>query len=282
MRTTEYLKSIGFEITYLPVDKQGCVRLEDLEKVLRKDTILVSMMYVNNEVGAKMPVEEAGKLIKKRNPATLFHVDAVQGFGKFRILPKKCGIDLLSVSGHKIHGPKGSGILYINEKVKIRPLHLGGGQQKGMRSGTENVPGIAGIAKASELIYQSLEEDTDRLYQLRAYMISELNKMEDVIVNGPLGNEGAPHIISASFMGIRSEVLLHSLEDKGIYVSSGSACATNGHSTSDTLKARGIPTNQMDATLRFSFSVFTTEEEIEYTLKALRELVPMLRRYTRR
>lgn len=282
LRTTEYLKSIGFEITYLPVDKQGCVRLEDLEKVLRKDTILVSMMYVNNEVGAKMPVEEAGKLIKKRNPATLFHVDAVQGFGKFRILPKKCGIDLLSVSGHKIHGPKGSGILYINEKVKIRPLHLGGGQQKGMRSGTENVPGIAGIAKASELIYQSLEEDTDRLYQLRAYMISELNKMEDVIVNGPLGNEGAPHIISVSFMGIRSEVLLHSLEDKGIYVSSGSACATNGHSTSDTLKAMGIPTNQMDATLRFSFSVFTTEEEIEYTLKALRELVPMLRRYTRR
>lgn len=281
LQTMEYLKNNGFEVTYLPVDQKGCVQIDDLKKALRRDTILVSMMYVNNEVGAKMPVEEAGALIKRFNPNIVFHVDAVQGFGKFRIYPKKCGIDLLSVSGHKIHGPKGVGFLYINDKVKIRPIHFGGGQQNGMRSGTENVPGIAGIAKASELIYQSIGEDTERLYHLRDMMIEKLQTIPDVIVNGPLDHEGAPHIVSASFMGIRSEVLLHALEDKGIYVSSGSACASNKHSTSDTLRAMKLPTSQMDSTLRFSFSIFTTEEEIEYTLKVLEQLVPMLRRYTR-
>lgn len=282
LQTMEYLKDRGFEVTYLPVDASGAVRIGDLEKALRRDTILVSMMYVNNEVGAKMPVEEAGAVIKRFNPAIVFHVDAVQGFGKYRIYPKKCGIDLLSVSGHKIHGPKGVGFLYVNEKVKLKPIHFGGGQQKGMRSGTENVPGIAGIAKASELVYQSLEEDVERLYELRNYMIKKLEAVPDVIVNGPRGKEGAPHIISASFTGIRSEVLLHALEDKGIYVSSGSACASNKHSTSDTLKAMRIPMELMDSTIRFSFSIFTTEEEIDYTMKVLEEIVPMLRRYTRR
>ncbi|MBE5870230.1 MAG: cysteine desulfurase [Lachnospiraceae bacterium] len=282
LRTTEYLQSLGFEITYLPVDEKGFVRIEDLERALRRDTILVSMMYVNNEVGAKMPVEEAGAVIKRFNPSIVFHVDAVQGFGKFAIHPKKCGIDLLSVSGHKIHGPKGIGFLYINEKVKIKPIHYGGGQQKGMRSGTENVPGIAGLAKASELIYQSLSEDTDRLYSLREMLVRELQTIPDVMINGPKGREGAPHIVSASFMGIRSEVLLHALEDKGVYVSAGSACAAKKHSTSETLKAMHIPMEQMDSTLRFSFSIFTTTGEIEYTMKCLREIVPMLRRYTRR
>jgi cysteine desulfurase len=281
LQTMEYLKSIGFDVTYLPVDKTGCVQIKDLEKALRRDTILVSMMYVNNEVGAKMPVEEAGVVIKRFNPSIVFHVDAVQGFGKFHIYPQKCGIDLISVSGHKIHGPKGVGFLYINEKTKIKPIHFGGGQQKGMRSGTENVPGIAGIAKASELVYRSIDEDTDRLYELRSYMIEQLEKMSDVFVNGPRGREGAPHIVSASFAGIRSEVLLHALEDKGIYVSSGSACASNKHSTSDTLRAMKIPMDLMDSTLRFSFSIFTTAEEIEYTMKALEQTVPMLRRYTR-
>ncbi len=282
LRTTEYLQSLGFEITYLPVDEKGFVRIEDLERALRRDTILVSMMYVNNEVGAKMPVEEAGAVIKRFNPSIVFHVDAVQGFGKFAIHPKKCGIDLLSVSGHKIHGPKGIGFLYINEKVKIKPIHYGGGQQKGMRSGTENVPGIAGLAKASELIYQSLSEDTDRLYSLREMLVRELQTIPDVMINGPKGREGAPHIVSASFMGIRSEVLLHALEDKGVYVSAGSACAAKKHSTSETLKAMHIPMEQMDSTLRFSFSIFTTTGEIEYTMKCLREIIPMLRRYTRR
>lgn len=281
LQTMQYLESIGFEVSYLPVDFNGVVSLEALKNTLREDTILVSMMHVNNEVGARMPVEEAGSIIKKFNPSIVFHVDAVQSFGKFRIFPKKMDIDLLSVSGHKIHGPKGVGFLYINEKVKIKPLHLGGGQQKNMRSGTENVPGIAGIAKASELIYQSLEEDTERLYELREDMISRLQEIPQVTINGPKQREGAPHIVSASFAGIRSEVLLHALEDKGIYVSAGSACASNKHTLSDTLSAMKLPTEQMDATLRFSFSVFTTKAEIEYTLEALKSIVPMLRKYTR-
>ena len=281
LQTMDYLEGQGFEVTYLPVDENGCVRLSDLESAIRPDTILVSMMYVNNEVGAKQPVEEAGALIKRINPRILFHVDAVQGFGKFQIYPKKCGIDMLSVSGHKIHGPKGVGFLYINEKVKIRPIHFGGGQQRGMRSGTENVPGTAGIAKASELVYQSLSEDVERLYELREYMISMLEEIPDVFINGPKNREGAPHIISASFAGIRSEVLLHALEDKGIYVSAGSACASNKPSTSATLKAMGIPKQFLDSTIRFSFSIFTTKEEIEYTVRALNEIIPMLRKYTR-
>lgn len=282
LQTMEYLETQGFEVTYLGVDAQGCVRLSDLEKAIRPDTILVSMMYVNNEVGAKMPIEEAGALIKRINPNTLFHVDAVQGFGKYRIFPKKCGIDLLSVSGHKIHGPKGTGILYIGEKVKIRPIHFGGGQQKGMRSGTENVPGIAGIAKATSIIYQNLEEDVVKLYELRELFVKHLAEIPDVTINGPVNGAGAPHIVSASIAGIRSEVLLHALEEKEIYVSSGSACASNKqHSASATLSAMGIPKNLLDSTIRFSFSVFTTKEEIEYTVSALQEIVPMLRRYTR-
>jgi len=282
LRTMEYLESSGFEVTYLPVDEKGCIRLADLEKNLRKDTILVSIMHVNNEVGARQPIEEAGMLIKKFNPSIIFHVDAVQGFGKFRIFPKKCGIDLLSVSGHKIHGPKGVGFLYINEKIKIKPIVYGGGQQKGMRSGTENVPGIAGLGKATAMIYDKLEEETDKLYKLRSCFISLLEQIPDIVINGPRDREGAPHIVSVSVKNVRSEVLLHALEDKGIYVSAGSACASNKASTSDTLKAMGVDKALLDSTIRFSFSVFTTEAEIEYTVRAMQEIIPMLRRYTRR
>ena len=223
-------------------------------------------------------------LIKRMNPGTLFHVDAVQGFGKFRILPKKMGIDLLSVSGHKIHGPKGVGFLYISEKVKIQPIIFGGGQQRGMRSGTENVPGIAGIAKATEEMYANLEGDVNRLYALKEMFIEGVTQLDGVRVNGLTGRDSAPHVISVSFLGIRSEVLLHALEERGIYVSSGSACSSNkpGTAASATLRAIGLDKELMGSTLRFSLSVFTTEEEIQYTLNALYEIVPMLRRFTRR
>jgi cysteine desulfurase len=282
LQTMEYLQEQGFEVTYLPVDRLGRIRLEDLQKAIRKDTILVSIMYVNNEVGAVQPIEEAGRLIKQLNPQTLFHVDAVQGFGKCRLLPKKWNIDMVSVSGHKIHGPKGTGFLYIDEKVKIKPIIYGGGQQKNYRSGTENVPGIAGIGKATELIYRDFDEDTKRLYELKNYFVQGLKGIEYVFINGPQDETGAPHIVSASIAGIRSEVLLHALEERGIYVSAGSACSSHKHTVSATLSAMGIEKQLMDSTLRFSFSVFTTKEELEYTLKCLYELVPMLRRYTRR
>lgn len=281
LQTMEYLESIGYEVTYLSVDKQGVIRLEELEQAIRPDTILVSIMHVNNEVGAVQPVEEAGLLIKRINPKTLFHVDAVQSFGKYRIFPKKCKIDMLSVSGHKIHGPKGTGFLYVDEHVKIKPIVFGGGQQKGMRSGTENVPGVAGIGKATQLMYRNLAEDVEKLYDLKRYFTDEIQKIENVKVNGPLYEEGAPHIVSVSFAGVRSEVLLHALEDRGVYVSAGSACASNKHSVSATLKSMGVAQDMLDSTIRFSFSIFTTKEELAYTLKCLNELLPMLRRYTR-
>ncbi len=282
LQTMEYLKEQGFEITYLPVDRTGRIRLKDLERAIRRDTLLVSIMYVNNEVGAIQPIEEAGALIKRINPRTLFHVDAVQGFGKLKLFPKKWNIDMVSVSGHKIHGPKGVGFLYIDERTKIKPIIFGGGQQRNFRSGTENVPGVAGIGKAAELIYRDLAEDTERLYRLKEYFVREISLMPHIYINGPQDETGAPHIVSASIAGIRSEVLLHALEEKGVYVSSGSACSSHKHTISATLESMGIEKQLMDSTLRFSFSVFTTKEELDYTLECLDELVPMLRRYTRR
>ena len=281
IETCEHLKDLGFEITYLPVDNNGRIRLEDLEKAIKKETILVSVMHTNNEIGALEPIEEAGSLIKKINPSIVFHVDAVQGYGKFRIMPKKMNIDLLSVSGHKIHGPKGIGFLYINEKIKIHPIIFGGGQQKGMRSGTENVPAIAGMGKAVELIYKDLDKHIDELYELKDFFIKSLSEIEGLTINGLTGRDSAPHVVSVSVDGIRAEVLLHALEDKGIYVSSGSACASNKPAISSTLKAIGVKKELLDSTIRFSFSVFTTKEELEYTVEALKELLPMLRKYTR-
>lgn len=281
LETMKYLEKQGFDVTYLGVDEHGIVRPEDVKNALRPDTILVSVMHTNNELGSLQPLEEISKVIKEYNPSILFHVDAVQGFGKFRIYPKKLGIDLLAMSSHKIHGPKGVGLLYVNEKVKIHPISFGGGQQKGMRSGTENVPGIAGMAKAAEMVYAHLEEDNERLYGLKEYFINGLKQLEDVQVNGLTGRDSAPHVVSVSVRGVRSEVLLHALEDKGIYVSAGSACASNHPQTSETLKAIGLDKDLLNSTIRFSFSTFTTKEEIDYTLQAMYDMIPMLRRYSR-
>lgn len=282
LETTEHLKDMGYEVTYLPVDEKGVIRLSDLEAAIRPDTILVSIMHTNNEIGSVMPIAEAGELIKRINPNIIFHTDAVQGYGKAKIYPKKSHIDLLSVSAHKIHGPKGVGFLYIGDKVKINPIIFGGGQQKGMRSGTENVPGIAGMALAANMCYKTLDADMDRLYTLKEFLISEAIKIEGITVNGPQGRESAPHIISLSISGVRAEVMLHALEDRGIYVSSGSACATNRPALSSTLQAIGLDKNLLDSTLRFSMSVHTTKEELEYTLKCMGEIIPMLRKYTRK
>lgn len=277
-----YLENQGFQVTYLPVDREGRISLEDLERAIRPDTILVSVMHTNNEIGSVQPIAEAGELIKRVNPDTLFHVDAVQGFGKFRIHPAKMQVDMMSVSGHKIHGPKGSGFLYIKEGARVSPIIYGGGQQKGMRSGTENVPGIAGIAKAAEMVYANLDQDVDRMYRLRELLIQEAGSIEGVKINGCPGREGAPHVVSLSVRGVRSEVLLHALEEKEIYVSAGSACASNKPQTSATLKAIGVERDLLDSTIRLSLSVFTTKEEIQYTIQALCELIPVLRRYVRK
>ena len=282
MQTMHYLEKQGFQVTYLPVDRYGIIRLEDLRRAIRRDTILVSIMHTNNEIGSLQPIGEAGELIKSINPRIVFHVDAIQGYGKFRIYPRKMHIDLLSVSGHKIHGPKGVGFLYISEKVRVIPIVFGGGQQKGMRSGTENVPGIAGLGKAVETIYADLEKDRAAMYERKEQFVQGALQIPEVKINGLTGEMSAPHVVSVSFRGVRSEVLLHALEEKGIYVSVGSACASNkAPRPSDTLRAIGLERDLLDSTLRFSLSVFTTREEIDYTLQTLYETVPMLRKYTR-
>ena len=274
-------KEEGFRVTYLPVDAAGRIRLDALKEALCEDTILVSVMYVNNEVGTVQPIEEAVQMVKAYDPQIIFHSDAVQGYGKYRIYPKRMGIDLLSASGHKIHGPKGIGFLYIGEKVKITPIVYGGEQQKNIRSGTENVPGIAGLGLASEMIYKDLDMKVALMRELKAYFIEGLKKIDRTVIHGLTDEGSAPHIISAGIAGIRSEVLLHTLEEKGIYVSSGSACASNHPAISGVLKGIGAAQEYLDATLRFSMSEFTTKEEIDYTLETLYNCVPMLRRYTR-
>lgn len=276
-----FLEEQGFFVTYLSVDSQGHISLEELEAAIRPETILVSIMYVNNEIGAVEPIEAISKVIKKKNPSIVFHVDAIQAYGKFIIRPKRQGIDLLSVSSHKIHGPKGVGFLYVDQRVKIRPLIYGGGQQRGMRSGTENVPGIAGLSVAAKIMYTDHAKKVQALIDLKDYMIERLKEMEGVTVNSFPGELSAPQIVSASFAGTRSEVLLHALEDKGIYVSSGSACSSNHPAVSGTLKGIGVKTELLDSTLRFSFGIFNTKEEVDYCMDKLKEILPVLRRYQR-
>lgn len=280
-----WLEQQGYETTYLPVDKNGRIEPQVLREALREDTLLVSVMMVNNEMGAVEDIKALVDVVRQYNPKILFHVDAIQAYGKYKIVPKKLGVDLMSVSGHKIHGPKGSGFLYIKEGTKISPILFGGGQQKGMRSGTENVPAIAGLGEAVRLIYQEHGEKIKRMYACKKRLIEGMTSMEQVTVNGIDGidvEETAPHIVSVSFAGIKSEVMLHALAQKGVFVSSGSACSSNHPELSGTLKAIGVAEDLLDSTLRFSFSVNTTEEEIDYAIAVTKEVLPQLRRFIKK
>ena len=300
LNTMKYLEEQGFEVTYLGVGEDGRIDLAELESAIREDTILVSIMAVNNEIGARQPIEEAAQIIHKKNSNILFHVDAVQGYGKYRFNLKQAGIDMMSVSGHKIHGPKGVGFLYVRSGVRIVPISFGGGQQAGLRSGTLNVPGIAGLGLASEMIYKDFDEKSKKLYSLKKRLIEGLiEKLPDIRINGLFAGDKnvselsdeeldaaikqtAPHIVSVSVKGVRAEVLLHALEDKEIYVSAGSACSSNHPSVSATLKAVSLPKELLDSTVRLSMSEFTTQQEIDDTVEAFAEIVPMLRQFARR
>lgn len=274
-----FLEEQGFRITFLNVDRQGHVDPEELKQAICPETILVSVMMVNNEIGAIEPIEEIGKIIKKANPDIVFHVDAIQAYGKLKISVKRCKIDLLSVSGHKIHGPKGTGFLYVRDKVKLRPIIYGGGQQRDFRSGTENVPGIAGLGMAAKLIYTNHAEKIEKIRQVKDTFLTGVRKLDGVVDN----SGEAPHIASVSFRGIeRSEVLLHALEAKGVYCSSGSACSSNHPAISGTLKAIGVEDELLNATLRFSFSVYSSVEEAEYAVQVLAEELPKRREFVKR
>ena len=277
-----FLAEEGFELTVLPVDKTGRVDLEVLKESIREDTILVSIMYVNNEIGAVEPVDEISKIIKSKNANTLFHVDAIQAYTKFKINPKTQGIDMLSASGHKFHGPKGVGFLYINSDVKINPIIFGGGHQRGMRSGTLNTTGIAGMGVAAKEAYDEFDKRIEKIKSLKNFIMDELEKIEGVVLNTGRGDNFAPQIISVSFEDIRAEVLLHALEDRGIYVSSGSACSSNHPGISGTLKAVGIREDLLDATIRISLSELNNMEEAKYLIDNLNELLPLLRKFVRK
>lgn len=277
-----YLESLGFRVTFLPVGIDGKVDLDKLREELCDETILVSTMAVNNEIGTIEPVEEIATIIKAYNDEhgkeIVYHVDAIQAFGKQILYPKRVGIHAMSISGHKIHGPKGSGALFVDSKVKIVPILFGGGQEKGLRSGTENTAAIAGLAKATEEMYSNLDENLFKMHTVKDAFIERVTQIEGVTSN----SGEAPHIASISFRGVKSEVLLHALEERGIYVSSGSACSSNHPALSGVLKAIGLEKDLLDSTLRFSFCEYNTLEEVEYTIAVLNELVPVLRRFTRK
>ena len=278
----DFLSEHGYDVVKIGTDKNGVLNLDELEEAIDDKTILVSVMAVNNEIGTLQPIEEISNIIKKKNPNVIFHSDAIQAFGKMRLNPKRLGVDMLSVSGHKIHAPKGIGFLYISEKIRISPLIYGGGQQNGMRSGTDNVPGIAALAQAAEDAYSNIDEIRDKMYGLRSRLINGLSGIEDVVINSPENTLSAPHIVNVSFLGIRSEVMLHALEERGIYVSAGSACSSHKRSLSPTLLAIGCDKNRAESALRFSFCDETSEEEIDSAISAISEIVPMLRKYVRR
>ena len=276
--TVDFLKDMGFEVVRIGVDSRGLIDEQQLIDAVDDDTIIVSVMYVNNEIGAVMPIQDLIKRVKEKNPSVLIHVDAIQAFGKYTIYPGRMGIDMMSISSHKFHGPKGVGALYIRDRVKVKPIIYGGGQQSGMRSGTENVPGIAGMVLAAEMTYNDLDAKVEHMRQLKEHLIGELTQIEDVYSN----SGDAPHIASITFKGVRSEVMLHALEERGVYVSSGSACSSNKHSVSSTLKSIGLPQEKLESTLRFSFSPENTMDQVDYAVDCCKELLPVLRRYRRK
>ena len=276
-----HLADLGFEYSILKVDEKGQISLEELKSLLRADTILVSVMYVNNEIGAVQDIKAIADIVHGYNKDIYMHTDAIQAYGKFKIFPKKEGIDLLSVSAHKLHGPKGSGFLYIDERVNIKPIIYGGGQQRGFRSGTLNIPGIAGLGEAAKEAYEDFDKEVEYIYGLRDYLIDEITKLNDegIKLNCDKGVKFAPHVLSISISGVRAEVLLHAMEERGIYIASGSACSSNHPGLSGTLKGIGLKEEFLSSTVRVSFSKYNNKEELDFFLANLKELIPQLRRY---
>lgn len=277
MNTLSEMENRGYKIDYAPVDSKGRVILEEYRRLIRPDTFLVTAMIVNNEIGTVEPVAEMCKILKRANPRALFHTDAVQGFGKIPVTADGTGADMISLSSHKIHGPKGMGALYIRRGTGIKPIMFGGGQQGGMRSGTENVPGIVGFGLAAKMATTDLSSKAERMTVLRKRLEKGIvNALDNVRVNTP--ENAAPHILNISFGGVKSEVLLHSLEMQNIFVSSGSACSSHKKEPSYVLTEIGVPRKMIDGSIRFSLSEFSTEEQVDAVIDAVNKIVPRLRR----
>ncbi len=283
LNTFKFLEDSGFDVSYIPVNKEGIVNIEELKSAIKDETILISLMHVNNEIGSIQPIEKVRDILNEKKSKALYHVDAVQSYGKLIFNIRNLSIDLLSISSHKIHGPKGIGALYVKEGTLINPIIFGGNQEFGMRSGTENTSGIVGFGKAVEINFQSLKTNIKKIESLKNGFKKEIiNNIEDTYINGLSNENTAPHILNISFPGIKSEVLLHALEDKKIYVSTGSACSSGRTRHSHVLSALGIPIDQIESAIRFSFSILNKEEEIKYVIEQLKIIVQDLRKYTRR
>lgn len=270
------LEQAGFEVTFLPVDKKGTICIEDVEKEIRPDTILLSAMYVNNEVGTIQPIEKIGELLKKF-PKVLFHVDAVQAVGKVPFDLKSWGVDMFSLSAHKFHGLKGTGTLFIREGVKIAPLNSGGGQERNLRSGTENTAGAVAMAKALRLTMERYQKDISSIREIQRELVHGLCEIEGISVHTSLGN-AAPHIINFSMPWIKAETFIHALEEKGIYVSSTSACSSKRKKASKTLLAMGVTENLADKAIRISLSFDNTIKEAREFLAAVKQMVSQFRK----
>ncbi len=282
LNTLQHLEKRGYSVELIPVLKSGMVDVEKLSRMIKRDTALVSCMYVNNEIGTVQPVEKIGQIVKRENPQTMFHIDAVQAYGKVPFSVSKTGADFISLSSHKIHGPKGVGALYVKNKAKLSPIIFGGGQQDNIRPGTENVPGIAGFGLAAEMCCDKIAEKSERILMLRNRLRDGLLAgLDSIVVNTPYEGS-APHILNVSFEYVKSEVLLHSLEADGIYVSSGSACSSHKKGPSYVLTAIGTDKRMIDGSIRFSLSEFTTPEEINYTIDKVTEHVRRLRKLLKR
>ncbi|NLC37830.1 MAG: cysteine desulfurase [Clostridia bacterium] len=270
----QLLEDEGFQVTYLPVNEKGLLELEDLDRALQRETVLVSVMHVNNEVGSVQNLAEIGFLIREKAPDAVFHVDAVQGFGKLPLNPAVSSIDLMSLSAHKIHGPKGTGALYIRKGVFLDALLVGGEQEGGLRAGTENVPGIVGMGLAAEKAGKNLAVNSGILWHLKKELVRGILAIPGARINGPDWEEGAPHILNVYFEGVdRGEVLVHMLEEKGIYVSTGSACHSRRAEPSHVLKAMGLKKEGLFGAIRISLSPFNTLEQIQEALELLAEVV---------
>lgn len=278
LNTLQSLEKKGYTVDLLPVDKNGIADIDKLARMIRRDTVLVSVMHVNNEIGTIQPVEKISKIVKGANPSTVFHVDAVQSYGKLAFTANSIGADMISMSAHKIHGPKGVGALYVRTGTKLAPIVFGGGQQNGIRPGTENVAGIAGFGLAAEKARRDLAENAERMTFLRNRLRDGITSViDDVDVNTP-SDVSAPHILNISFARVRSEVLLHSLEADGIFVSSGSACSSHKKGPSYVLTAIGTERRMIDGSIRFSLSEFNTADEIDYTVERVAENVKKIRK----
>ena len=280
--TCKQLEEKGVKVTYLDVDSEGRISLEDLEEAITKDTVLVSIMQVNNEIGVIQDIEAIGKLIKERSSRAKFHVDAVQGYGKLHIDVNKSNVDFLTVASHKIHGPKGVGFIYIKKGIILNSLISGGSQEKGIRAGTENLPGIIGFEKAAQMTFEEMESRYDKTLELKKYFVERLNEIKDIRINGEIDGF-SPYILNVSFLGVRAEVLLHLLEEQNIYVATGSACTSKSSAAhgSYVIKSLGLSNKEVESAIRFSFSYENTKEEVDYTIDVLKKSLMFLRRVKR-